>query len=141
MTANYEKTFDKSGSIGDATAHGILCVRLLFRSNLDVRLRLLLQYPRNKSIEDNKNMVSIMDSLKEQLPVDQQSLILSSNTATVTGLVLVDVVNGFCTVGAGNLVKYPLLLLPRVDVDSFCRNSCLSLASFAPKLCCCRYKI
>lgn len=53
----------------------------------------------------NKNMVasanSNIDALKEQLPVEQESLVLSANTTT--GLVLVDVVNGFCTVGAGNL--------------------------------------
>ncbi|XP_028754539.1 nicotinamidase 1-like [Neltuma alba] len=42
-----------------------------------------------------------IDLLKEQLPVDQQPLILSGDVKT--GLVLVDVVNGFCTVGAGNL--------------------------------------
>ncbi|KAI9111840.1 hypothetical protein K1719_017530 [Acacia pycnantha] len=42
-----------------------------------------------------------IDLLKEELPVDQQPLILSGDVKT--GLVLVDVVNGFCTVGAGNL--------------------------------------
>ncbi|KAK9949382.1 hypothetical protein M0R45_004908 [Rubus argutus] len=42
-----------------------------------------------------------IDLLKEQLPVHQESLLLTADVKT--GLVLVDVVNGFCTVGAGNL--------------------------------------
>ncbi|PKI42113.1 hypothetical protein CRG98_037566 [Punica granatum] len=42
-----------------------------------------------------------VDLLKEQLPVQQEPLVLSGDVRT--GLVLVDVVNGFCTVGAGNL--------------------------------------
>ncbi|KAJ4964471.1 hypothetical protein NE237_004355 [Protea cynaroides] len=41
------------------------------------------------------------DLLKTELPLEQNSLVLSDDV--VTGLVLVDVVNGFCTVGAGNL--------------------------------------
>ena len=43
-----------------------------------------------------------IDLLKEQLPVHQESLLLTGHITT--GLVLVDLVNGFCTVGAGNLV-------------------------------------
>lgn len=46
--------------------------------------------------------VQTIDLLKEELPVHQESLHLTGDTKT--GLVLVDVVNGFCTVGAGNLV-------------------------------------
>ncbi|KAE8722372.1 Nicotinamidase 1 [Hibiscus syriacus] len=42
-----------------------------------------------------------IDLLKKELPVEQSSLVLSQDTKT--GLVLVDLVNGFCTVGAGNL--------------------------------------
>ncbi|KAK9285626.1 hypothetical protein L1049_024823 [Liquidambar formosana] len=42
-----------------------------------------------------------IDLLKEELPVAQESLVLSGDFNT--GLVLVDIVNGFCTVGAGNL--------------------------------------
>lgn len=44
---------------------------------------------------------STMELLKNELPVEQQSLVLSGDVKT--GLVLVDIVNGFCTVGAGNL--------------------------------------
>ncbi|XP_059438416.1 nicotinamidase 1-like [Corylus avellana] len=44
---------------------------------------------------------STVDLLKDELPVVQESLVLSGDVKT--GLVLVDVVNGFCTVGAGNL--------------------------------------
>ncbi|KAL6338725.1 hypothetical protein AAG906_023874 [Vitis piasezkii] len=42
-----------------------------------------------------------IDMLRNELPVQQESLVLSGEVPT--GLVLVDVVNGFCTVGAGNL--------------------------------------
>ncbi|XP_043714416.1 nicotinamidase 1 [Telopea speciosissima] len=42
-----------------------------------------------------------LDMLKTQLPLEQDSLVLSDDV--VTGLVLVDLVNGFCTVGGGNL--------------------------------------
>ncbi|KAK8490593.1 hypothetical protein V6N12_076260 [Hibiscus sabdariffa] len=42
-----------------------------------------------------------IDLLKKELPVEQTSLLLSQDIKT--GLVLVDLVNGFCTVGAGNL--------------------------------------
>ncbi|GMI99434.1 nicotinamidase 1, A. THALIANA NICOTINAMIDASE 1 [Hibiscus trionum] len=42
-----------------------------------------------------------VDLLKKELPVEQTSLLVSEDNKT--GLVLVDVVNGFCTVGAGNL--------------------------------------
>ncbi|XAR58165.1 Nicotinamidase [Bertholletia excelsa] len=43
----------------------------------------------------------MIDQLKVELPVEQESLVLSGEVKT--GLVIVDVVNGFCTVGAGNL--------------------------------------
>ncbi|KAM3708956.1 hypothetical protein ACB098_02G137500 [Castanea mollissima] len=47
-------------------------------------------------------MVSLtIELLKEELPVNQESLVLSEDVKT--GLVLVDIVNGFCTVGSGNL--------------------------------------
>ncbi|MBA0653780.1 hypothetical protein Goklo_020915 [Gossypium klotzschianum] len=42
-----------------------------------------------------------IDLLKKELPVEEDSLVLSKDVKT--GLVLVDVVNGFCSVGAGNL--------------------------------------
>ncbi|KAK7835620.1 nicotinamidase 1 [Quercus suber] len=44
---------------------------------------------------------STVELLKEELPVNQESLVLSEDVKT--GLVLVDIVNGFCTVGSGNL--------------------------------------
>ncbi|KAK7386723.1 hypothetical protein VNO78_27058 [Psophocarpus tetragonolobus] len=52
---------------------------------------------------DLRNMVSsnTVELLREEIPVKQQPLTLSSDIKT--GLVLVDIVNGFCTVGAGNL--------------------------------------
>ncbi|PPS01389.1 hypothetical protein GOBAR_AA19276 [Gossypium barbadense] len=42
-----------------------------------------------------------IDLLKKELPFEEGSLVLSIDVKT--GLVLVDVVNGFCSVGAGNL--------------------------------------
>ncbi|CAI9777658.1 unnamed protein product [Fraxinus pennsylvanica] len=42
-----------------------------------------------------------IELLKNEIPVDQESLLLSGDVKT--GLVLVDIVNGFCTVGSGNL--------------------------------------
>ncbi|OUZ99735.1 Isochorismatase-like [Macleaya cordata] len=42
-----------------------------------------------------------VDLVKEELPLDQGSLVLSEDVRI--GLVLVDIINGFCTVGAGNL--------------------------------------
>ncbi|KAI5324857.1 hypothetical protein L3X38_033930 [Prunus dulcis] len=43
----------------------------------------------------------IIDLVKEELPVFQMSLVLTGDVKT--DLVLVDIVNGFCTVGVGNL--------------------------------------
>ncbi|XP_012081671.1 nicotinamidase 1 isoform X2 [Jatropha curcas] len=42
-----------------------------------------------------------IELLKQELPVEQGSLLLNADVKA--GLVLVDIVNGFCTVGAGNL--------------------------------------
>ncbi|CAI0403795.1 unnamed protein product [Linum tenue] len=42
-----------------------------------------------------------IDLLKTELPVDQEAFVLNGDVKT--GLVMVDLVNGFCTVGAGNL--------------------------------------
>ncbi|KAL5556563.1 hypothetical protein UlMin_038799 [Ulmus minor] len=42
-----------------------------------------------------------LDLLKEELPLKEETLFLSGESKT--GLVLVDIVNGFCTVGSGNL--------------------------------------
>lgn len=49
-----------------------------------------------------------VDILKSEIPLEQESVVLSEDV--VTGLVLVDIINGFCTVGAGNLVIYPAFL-------------------------------
>lgn len=47
-------------------------------------------------------MVSqLIDLLKNEVPVEDETLIISNDIKT--GLVLVDIVNGFCTVGSGNL--------------------------------------
>ncbi|CAK7339636.1 unnamed protein product [Dovyalis caffra] len=44
-----------------------------------------------------------IDLLKKEVPVEEGSLHLNGDEVKTTGLVLVDLVNGFCTVGAGNL--------------------------------------
>jgi nicotinamidase-related amidase len=44
---------------------------------------------------------STLDLLKQEIPINEDSLVLKGDVNT--GLVLVDVINGFCTVGAGNL--------------------------------------
>uniref|UniRef100_A0A6N2MM52 Uncharacterized protein n=1 Tax=Salix viminalis TaxID=40686 RepID=A0A6N2MM52_SALVM len=42
-----------------------------------------------------------VDLLKNELPLEQESVVLAEDV--VNGLVLVDIINGFCSVGAGNL--------------------------------------
>ncbi|XP_022136473.1 nicotinamidase 1-like [Momordica charantia] len=44
---------------------------------------------------------SAIDLLKKEIPLEQESVVLAEDA--VNGLVLVDIINGFCTVGAGNL--------------------------------------
>ncbi|KAK4771605.1 hypothetical protein SAY87_032137 [Trapa incisa] len=46
-------------------------------------------------------VLQAMDLLEQQLPVREEPLVLSGDV--VTGLIIVDVVNGFCTVGAGQM--------------------------------------
>ena len=43
--------------------------------------------------------------LEAELPLRMETLVLPSENKRV-GLVIVDEVNGFCTVGAGNLVRF-----------------------------------
>lgn len=43
----------------------------------------------------------VVEDLKNELPLEQENLVLSGEVKT--GLVLVDIINGFCTVGSGNL--------------------------------------
>ncbi|GAB4847215.1 NiCoT heavy metal ion transporter Nic1 [Ancistrocladus abbreviatus] len=52
-------------------------------------------------LSKGKMMSPTTDLLKKELPVKEESLVLSGDVNT--GLVLVDIINGFCTVGAGNL--------------------------------------
>lgn len=47
-----------------------------------------------------------VEVLKNELPLEQENLVLSGEVKT--GLVLVDIVNGFCTVGSGNLAPQAL---------------------------------
>ncbi|KAF5444223.1 hypothetical protein F2P56_036712 [Juglans regia] len=42
-----------------------------------------------------------IDLLKGEIPIEQESVVLHEDV--VTGLVLVDIINGFCTVGAGKM--------------------------------------
>ncbi|GKV02332.1 hypothetical protein SLEP1_g14785 [Rubroshorea leprosula] len=42
-----------------------------------------------------------IDLVKNELPLEQETVVFPEEG--LTGLVLVDIINGFCTVGAGNL--------------------------------------
>ncbi|XP_052192728.1 nicotinamidase 1-like isoform X2 [Diospyros lotus] len=46
-------------------------------------------------------VLQTVDILKNELPFEEESVLLSEDVGA--GLVLVDIINGFCTVGAGNL--------------------------------------
>ncbi|KAJ6309503.1 hypothetical protein OIU77_015294 [Salix suchowensis] len=47
-------------------------------------------------------LTQTVDLLKHELPLEQESVVLPEDV--VNGLVLVDIINGFCSVGAGNLM-------------------------------------
>lgn len=47
-------------------------------------------------------VLQTVDLLKNEIPFEEESVVFSEDVKT--GLVLVDIINGFCTVGAGNLV-------------------------------------
>lgn len=49
-------------------------------------------------------VLQTIDLLRNEIPLEQETVNFSEDA--VTGLVLVDIINGFCTVGAGNLVKF-----------------------------------
>ena len=51
----------------------------------------------------NKMVSQTVELLKNEIPLEQESVVLAEDA--VNGLVLVDIINGFCTVGAGNLVS------------------------------------
>lgn len=58
--------------------------------------------------ENQGKMVShTVELLKSEIPLEQESVVLTEDT--LNGLVLVDIINGFCTVGAGNLVSAKLV--------------------------------
>ncbi|CAL5377664.1 unnamed protein product [Camellia sinensis] len=46
-------------------------------------------------------VLKTVDLLKNEIPFEEESVVLSEDIKT--GLVLVDIINGFCTIGAGNL--------------------------------------
>lgn len=46
-------------------------------------------------------VLQAVEMLKREIPFEEESVFLSDNTKT--GLVLVDIINGFCTVGSGSL--------------------------------------
>ncbi|XP_010472245.1 PREDICTED: nicotinamidase 1 [Camelina sativa] len=48
------------------------------------------------------NHETILDHLKKEIPVDEEESLVLNRDSSV-GLVIVDVVNGFCTVGSGNM--------------------------------------
>ncbi|CAL5378198.1 unnamed protein product [Camellia sinensis] len=46
-------------------------------------------------------VLKTVDLLKNEIPFEEESAALSEDVKT--GLVLIDIINGFCTIGAGNL--------------------------------------
>ncbi|XP_071733667.1 nicotinamidase 1-like [Rutidosis leptorrhynchoides] len=46
-------------------------------------------------------VVHTLELLKQEIPLEEESLCISEDV--ITGLVLVDIINGFCTVGSGSL--------------------------------------
>nr|XP_027112784.1 nicotinamidase 1-like isoform X1 [Coffea arabica] len=46
-------------------------------------------------------VLQTLDIVKNEIPIEEESVVISEDTNA--GLVLVDIINGFCTVGAGNL--------------------------------------
>lgn len=59
-------------------------------------------------------VLKTIDLIKNEIPLNEESVVISE--AAKTGLVLVDIINGFCTVGAGNLVQFLKLLVLCVSV-------------------------
>lgn len=45
-----------------------------------------------------------LELLKKEIPLEEESVCIPEDITT--GLVLVDIINGFCTIGAGNLVSF-----------------------------------
>lgn len=45
-----------------------------------------------------------LELLKKEVPLEEELLCIPEDV--ITGLVLVDIINGFCTVGSGNLVSF-----------------------------------
>ncbi|XP_058191498.1 nicotinamidase 1-like [Rhododendron vialii] len=68
-----------------------------------------------------------VDLLKNEIPFEEESVVFSEDVKT--GLVLVDIINGFCTVGAGNLApREPNRQISEMIIESsrlatvFCDN-------------------
>lgn len=74
--------------------------------------------------------------LKAEIPLEEEhnfALSHQVDSGKTMGLVLVDIVNGFCTVGAGNLViNLPPLSLLFSYVEFFLFGRYLRLISFYP---------
>lgn len=54
-------------------------------------------------------VLNTVDLLKKEIPLEEETVVISEDVKT--GLVLVDIINGFCTVGAGNLVSFNFVCL------------------------------
>nr|AAD15566.1 unknown protein [Arabidopsis thaliana] len=62
------------------------------------------------------NHETIFDQLKKQIPVDEEEPLILNRDSSV-GLVIVDVVNGFCTIGSGNMMVEESAKLAREFCD------------------------
>lgn len=68
-----------------------------------------------------------VEVLKNELPLEQENVVLSGEVKT--GLVLVDIVNGFCTVGSGNLAPHA----PDTQIDGMVDESVKLAREFCEK--------
>lgn len=59
-----------------------------------------------------------VELLKNEIPFELQSVVITAEDNVITGLVLVDIINGFCTVGAGNLVSTQSVLNLKFQLKS-----------------------
>ncbi|KAK2983171.1 hypothetical protein RJ640_018516 [Escallonia rubra] len=53
----------------------------------------------------------LVDLLKKEIPLEEEPVVIAEHVKT--GLVLVDIINGFCTPGSGSLVMTTQILAPR----------------------------
>ncbi|CAI9758938.1 unnamed protein product [Fraxinus pennsylvanica] len=87
---------EKFGSVG-ALGSSLRAHRDSARGGFQISFQFLVY-----RAQHNKMGVQTVDILKTEIPLDEESVVIPEDAKA--DLVLVDIINGFCTVGAGNLV-------------------------------------